>query len=71
MIGEGNESDVDGSMVNMLVAKFSQEIERLKTDNTQLKLQRDNVTQFYKEEFSRLWQKYDTLPKQSIKPTKN
>ena len=59
----GGEADVDGNMVNILVSKFSQEIERLKTDNSQLKLQRDNVTKFYKEEFSRLWQKYESLPK--------
>ena len=42
-------------MINVLVAKFSVEIERQKSDNSQLKLQRDNVTQFYKEEFARLW----------------
>lgn len=45
----------DGNMINILIDKFSQEIERLKADNAQLKLQRDNVTQFYKDEFSRLW----------------
>jgi hypothetical protein len=42
-------------MINVLVAKFSIEIERLKSDNSQLRLQRENVTQFYKEEFALLW----------------
>ena len=50
-------------MINVLVDKFSQEIERLKAENSQLRLQRDNVTQFYKDEFTRLWSKYEELPK--------
>ena len=48
-------------MINVLVEKFSREIERLKADCAQLRLQRDNVTQFYKEEFARLWQKYENM----------
>ena len=57
----------DTNMVNVLVDKFSQEIERLKADNSQLRLQRDNVTQFYKDEFARLWQKYEELPRPTEK----
>ena len=42
-------------MVNVLITKFSGEIERLKNENQQLKITRDNVTTFYKEEFAKLW----------------
>lgn len=49
-------SHADPDMVKVLIAKFSDEINRLKGENNQLKLQRDNVTQFYKDEFTRLWQ---------------
>lgn len=51
------ESGESNDMVNILVSKFSQEIERLKEDNALLKQARDNVTTFYKDEFTKLWQK--------------
>ena len=56
-----SEIGMDQSVVDVLVAKFAEEIERLKAENGSLKMQRDNVTLFYKEEFARMWQKYEEL----------
>ena len=58
----GHTAEISGAeesadMVNIIITKFSQEIERLKEENALLKQARDNVTAFYKEEFAKLWQK--------------
>ena len=48
-------------MVQILIDKFSKEIEKLKLENQQLAHSRDSVTKFYQTEFNNLWQRYKVL----------
>ena len=42
-------------MVQILIDKFSKEVEKLKLENQQLAHSRDSVTKFYQTEFNNLW----------------
>ena len=67
----GNQNQQDNAdVVQVLVLKFSSEIQKLKQEIESLTQQRDSVTQFYKDEFSKLWLKYKEVSEDTDQDTK-